>query len=203
MLRPACDVSPHGVSTLRYLIALLCPPVAILMCGHVFLFLISIPLCFFYFPAALLALLVVAAFYERHHDDRYVERSLNIQSDYLKIMKAHYRSLNASIEEDTRMAKLERKLRKQKAKAAAVSWQGPKPARKPLITWQGARSAAAIAWRGARSGAVMVGEMAVLTKRSAILAYRDLPEWAQPITWGLAAATPLSVVFVLVMTLKR
>jgi hypothetical protein len=45
--------------------------------------------------------------------------------------------------------------------------------------------------------------MAVLTKQSAVKAYRDLPEWAQPITWGLAAGTPVSALFFLFMITHR
>jgi hypothetical protein len=133
---------------MRYLIALLCPPLAILMCGHFFLFLISIPLCIIYFPAALLALLVVAAYYETHSLDRYMEQALKIESGYLKILKSHLRVVNRSIKEDTKMARLERKLREDGAKAAAA----PATPREPWITWQGVRSAAVITWQGTRSG---------------------------------------------------
>ena len=29
-----------------------------------------------------------------------------------------------------------------------------------------------------------------------MFAYSNLPEWAQPITWGLAAATPISIIII-------
>lgn len=186
---------------MRYLIALLCPPLAILMCGRVFLCLISIPLCFLYFPSALLALLVVAAYYEDHHYDRFITASLGIERSYMKIWKSHLNVVNESIREDTRAVRDERMRARQAAKAQAshVTAQAPpppraapRPPRRPLITRQGIESAR-----------LMIVEMATLTRDQSVAAYRSLPEWAQPITWGLAAGTPVSLVFVLVMILRR
>ena len=59
----------------------------------------------------------------------------------------------------------------------------PKAPRPPLVTTEKVRRWSALA-----------REHAIVAKTTALNAYRALPEWAQPITWGLAAATPVSFV---------
>lgn len=56
---------------MRYLLALLCPPLAILLCGRPLLALLNIPLCImFWVPGVIHALLVV----HEHKEERRTRR---------------------------------------------------------------------------------------------------------------------------------
>lgn len=58
---------------MRYLIAVLLPPLAVLLCGRPFQALLSIPLTiFFWIPGIVHALFVVNAYYEDRRTDRVV-----------------------------------------------------------------------------------------------------------------------------------
>ncbi len=55
----------------------------------------------------------------------------------------------------------------------------------------------------ARALSEVVGAACSQLRRSAIDGYRALPEWAQPITWGLAAGTPFSIALVIFMVARK
>jgi len=172
---------------MRYLLAILCPPLAILLCGRLFLAIFSILLtACFYFPGALVALLVVSATLA---DER--NRTLIIALD--KSSKAQLKA----VERETRKLVEAMKDQQKTQVAAAQAPQTPSPQtlpppRKPLLTMDQIRGAIA----ASRDG--IIG-----AKDGAIFAYQNLPEWAQPIAWGLAAGTFISVGMTTIFLVRR
>ena len=190
-----------------YLIALLCPPLAIFLSGKPFQAVLSLFIFPFYFPCALWALLVVSA---RKADLRHREM--------LKATKAQTKEIKKQTKEMARQTKeLSRAIRDQpinelamQAIRANTPQQPSLPPNPPSIAptlppepiagystevvpvTTRIREAAKMAWGSLKSA-----------KSAGLLAYRELPEWAQPITWGLAAGTPVSIVFAAVMLARR
>jgi uncharacterized membrane protein YqaE (UPF0057 family) len=174
---------------MRYLLALLCPPLAILLCGRPFLALFSIILLLGYFPAALLAMLVVSS----------------------TLADRRSRDQVAAIREQTKH--LTRAIKGQPAPvvitnvAVVVSGHGaarpagiPTPAPAALPT--DAEPALPPGARIARLSGLFVHSM-TSAKSAGIKAYQDLPEWAQPITWGLSAGSVVSVALACFIVLRR
>jgi hypothetical protein len=181
---------------MRYLIALLCPPLAILMCGHLFLALFSILLCPFYFPAALLALLVASDYYAARREDRHFNQAMKIEKSYLKAYKSHVAEVNRGLRDERKFVRAERRKLESQAKAERKQMEADaralEPPREPRFTWDRAKAIAA-----------RTRELSIVAKESAVRAYRDLPEWAQPISWGLAAGSVASVGMMIFLAARR
>lgn len=176
-----------------YLLAFLCPPLAILLCGKPFQAMLSVPLCIPYFPSALWALLVVS-------DRKAWQRTRAVTGNADKNSKGQIKAMERQTREQVAaMERQRRELQRQTAELRRVAdvvappelvevrvapvVLDPVQARKPLVTMARVRSALTHAKAGTS-----------LARTSAISAYRELPEWAQPITWGLAVASPISLV---------
>jgi hypothetical protein len=199
-----------------YLLALICPPLAIFLCGKPFQAMLSVPLSIFYFPSALWALLVVS---DSKANARNRALTANADRNTTRQVAALDRNAArqiAALERQTR--ELTRALEGQQRSPIVVHVQQAAPAqalpqasnpplsgtptpapaslgpvtkplpREPLITIEGIQAFCA-----------RVKDGAIQAKNHAMFAYQNLPEWAQPITWGLAAATP---VVIIVMTFR-
>jgi hypothetical protein len=156
----------------------------ILVCGRPFLAIFSILLLPIYFPSALLALLIAANYYADRRSGR-LEKVLGQQEK--RAAQRENRERRAARAVEARKEELIRAFREPPKPAPVLTLAGPAqpPApRKPPITLAEIR------------------EHAVATKDAAIRAYHNLPEWAQPISWGLAAGTPVSVAIVLFMLFR-
>ena len=168
-----------------YLIALVFPPLALLLCGKPFQALICLPLCCFYFPAALWAILVVA----NHNADR---RALKVADIQVQAIKAQTAALH-------RLAKSHEKAVESQGALAPVPAPRPVPddafipAASPKAPWKMPDLAGL--WGSARDGLLMV-------RVEAVRAYRNLPDWAEPIVWGLSAGTVVSVPLVMFLVSK-
>jgi uncharacterized membrane protein YqaE (UPF0057 family) len=199
---------------MRYLIAFFCPPLAILLCGKPIQAIICIPLCLAYFPAVLWALLVVSSHKAdlrnralMRNDDKNAKAQVKAIEQQTRELERQRRELSRALQEKQQPLQVivvqarqpveqnqpptrGRSLppgensrsrpgpTRESVPAAQDGLAPPKP-HKPVLTLKDIRDFLA----QARDGAVF--------------AYRNLPEWAQPITWGLAAATPVSVIIMI------
>jgi uncharacterized membrane protein YqaE (UPF0057 family) len=190
---------------MRFVLAFICPPLAILLCGKPFQAIICIPLSFLYFPAVLWALLVVSS-----HKAELRNRALMRNAD--KNAKAQIKAIDRQTRELNRLL-----LEQQEAQAIKVhTTQQPQPRQlppgsRPLPASVPAQQAGSTGtsqepalveepWLSADRvrGLVERAKLGAIQARDgAVFAYQSLPEWAQPITWGLAAATPVSIVMLI------
>jgi uncharacterized membrane protein YqaE (UPF0057 family) len=183
-----------------YLIAIVCPPLAILLCGKPFQAMLNVPFCLLYFPGALWAVLVVSS----HKADvrnraliDSVERSTKAQA---KLIERQTRELTRAMRaQPAQVIEIQaprpapvRPLPKPAIQSADQVAAYPRPPKHPLVTTEGIRSFAVWARKGA-----------VRAKEGAVFAYQNLPEWAQPITWGLALATPIILVMFILFFSRR
>ncbi len=189
---------------MRYLLALLCPPLAILLCGKPIQAIICVPLYFLYFPAALWALFVVSS-----HKADVRNRAL------MKNAEKHSVAQVKAIERQTR--ELTRSLREQHVPEIVIQVPQPVQARplpSPTPAQIPAPARQVVASPAQPKQPLITGEdihafisrgrtAAVRAKEGAVFAYQNLPEWAQPIAWGLAAATPISLVIVILFLSRR
>ncbi len=177
---------------MRYLIALVCPPLAILLCGKPVLALLCIPICVFYFPAALIALLIVAG----HNAEISRRRSMDNAIDVFAQAIVNIARPDLAQYQQHKTASNEEK----------VSF--------PILIFIGMAFIIYLSMRFTFrlilatpsliiASAVLVRQFVIYCKEASIVAYKNLPEWAQPITWGLAAGTPISIILILVITLRR
>lgn len=171
---------------MKYLIALLCPPLAILLCGRLFLALISIPLLLFYFPSALLALLVVSSSNADRRHREHLSAMKDQTREMTKAMKKQRHEPRVTVVQQT-VNVIVPQVPQQKlappAPSAVEVEDVPELPRQPIF-------------------AVIKGNVSIAIK-SGVEAYKDLPEWAQPISWGLAAGSALSIPFVGFMIFRR
>ena len=197
---------------MRYLITYICPPLAILLCGKPIQALICIPLCLAYFPAALWAVLVVSS-----HEAEMRNRALMKNAD--KNAKAQVKAIERQTRELERQSReIAHALREQQqAKVRELKVRQPVGQNQPptgersLPTPGGSRSGpeptnkTAPAAQNAlpppvpRKPLLTSEDIRVFisqAREGVMFAYRNLPEWAQPITWGLAAATPISIMMI-------
>lgn len=173
---------------MRYLLALLFPPLGILLCGKPFQAILCffLTLCF-WFPGALYALLVTSNWYA----DRRIDRLAKATVGATQAMAAEVRAQTKVIKAASKAA----------SKAATVTTRSSLPdpipdqdqhqdpvAREPWITRESIANAKA---------------SLVSIKSESIRAYQNLPEWAHPITWGLAAGSAIAVPLMLFMIAKR
>jgi len=202
------------VPNVRYLIAFICPPLAILLCGKPIQALICIPLCLVYFPAALWALLVVSSHKAEVRNralmknaDKNAKAQVKAIERQTRELERQNREIAHALREQQRAQVIELKVRQpvgqnqpptegrslptpggsrsspeptNKTAPAAQDGLPPPDPRKPLLTSEDIR--------------VFISQ----TREGAMFAYSNLPEWAQPITWGLAAATPISIIIIAV-----
>jgi uncharacterized membrane protein YqaE (UPF0057 family) len=166
-----------------YLVALICPPLAILLCGKPVQAMLCLLMCCSYFPAALWAMLIVS----NHKADKRTAAMATAQLGATQEQTAAIKQ----------MVRLQQQAMLANVPAAPIPSLpaapiAPKPPRKPIVTMAGIRTAASTAWASL-----------VSAKGEAIRAYHNLPEWAQPITWGLAAGTPISIIMAIVIMLRR
>jgi hypothetical protein len=186
-----------------YLLAFIFPPLAILLCGKPFQALFSLLLLVFYFPSVLWALLVVVDHKANARNRAVMANADRNATRQVTALERQTRDLTRALQDQ------------QKSPVGVVQVQQtgptqplpqrtnpavsltPKPAAvsiarfmptEPLITIEGVRAFCA---------RVKVG--AIQAKDGAIFAYQNLPEWAQPIAWGLAAATPVIIIVAALM----
>lgn len=176
-----------------YLLALFCPPLAVFLTGRVFQALFSLFLLPFYFPAALWALLVVSAHKADQRARRFAKTearatvTTNVNVNNLIHLPPTSRESNALVEE--------------------VLAERREDSRRALARFERRLELEAAERRTARNAMIRAAPMRVMwliddARLASIGAYRTLPEWAQPITWGLALGTPFSMVAALLF-LKR
>lgn len=216
---------------MKYLIALIFPPLAVLLCGKPFQAILNffLTLCL-YFPGALHAMLVVSSSNaDRRHREQL--RAIRRQTDTLVKNMTAPDQLHATLivadrdraigDEDVseRLARIGQGGAGEPARTGSRSLPRPRPlisaaafanvrpqapfgfvnAGTPAIASVPRRSVAeAIDQTLASIGAVLAS-----AKKAAIQAYEELPEWAQPITWGLAAGMPMSALFFLFMITRK
>jgi hypothetical protein len=196
----------------RYLIAFICPPLAILLCGKPIQALICIPLFLVYFPAVLWALLVVSS-----HKADVRNRALMRNAD--KNAKTQVKAIERQTRELERQNReIARALREQQQSpqviievqvlqpvgqvqapaegksppAGGSSRSKPGPAKEAVPDVQDELSST----EPRKPLLTLEDVLGFITRASedAVIAYCNLPEWAQPITWGLAVATPISII---------
>jgi uncharacterized membrane protein YqaE (UPF0057 family) len=169
---------------MKYLVAIFLPPLAVLLCGKPFQSVINffLTLCF-YFPGALHAMLVVSSTNADRRSRDQIEAIREQTNALARMMKGH--------------------------PSAGQSAPRPAPAPAPAPAPNPHKAPSAPIAPGRPFGdrvrdafAAILPALASL-KAAAIRAYQELPEWAQPITSGLAAATPLSIVFVVIMLSRK
>ncbi len=172
---------------MRYLIAIFCPPLAILLCGRLILAIFSIPLWFCgWLPGALLALLVVSATLADRRNQELIQ-SID------KNAKVQVKAVQQQTRELTKAMKAQQQTSVINVQVAPASAPHPlPPPRTPMLTASNLRGAIVAAKDG------LIG-----AKSGAIFAYQNLPEWAQPIAWGLAAGTPVSLAMTAYFLMKR
>lgn len=176
---------------MRYLFALIFPPLAVLLCGKPFQSVLNcgLTLCL-YFPGALHALLVVSS----HKADvrsrreikaieeqtRRLERAIGdgrppVVQQVVNVTIRHPSShvLPAEIEIDDEDESV---------------WRPTRPA----LSFRWVPTAIAKAKDATRAGGY-----------ATLLAYQNLPEWAQPISWGLAAGSILSFALLAAIAARR
>ncbi len=166
---------------MRYLIALVFPPLAVLLCGKPFQAILNfvLTLCC-YFPGALHAMLVVSSTNaERRH------------REHMVALDTHTRAVEQAARSQAR------KTVQSQAPIAAT------PVPPPIAT--PSDDSTSIPVEKKPIGLVFQECLASIAnaKESAILAYQELPEWAQPIIWGLSAGTLVSFCVVIVILFRR
>lgn len=201
-----------------YIVAFLCPPLAVLLTGRIFTAIFVLFLSLVYFPGALVALLVVSG----HYADKRTGKLLKAgERQHRAAMKAGGKQHEAmlremrDIHESTTAqnkalyeASMRQALAAERQAAAAEKALGPqqRPARSLPPASPGSQPAP-------EPDAIDVEFTEVEPKPTArerfeILlaqtkfAYDSLPEWGQPVVWGLAAATPVVTLIAAVMAMR-
>ena len=174
---------------MRYLLALLCPPLAILMCGKLLLAMFSVVLLIGYFPAALLALLVVSA-----------KKAEERNSILIKVVA------KGAMAQARATEKLAKAIRNQGPTTVVVQVNQVvnlgQPA--PEIAPQPKAESTPELPPPAPSPTFRDAWMAIVrVKEGAAFAYRELPEWAQPISWGLMAGSSISLIGAALILITR
>jgi len=179
---PSMSAKTRGASiAMMFLVALLLPPLAVLLCGKPFQAILNclLTLCF-YFPGALHAILVVSS---SHADRRHREQMKAIQEQTESLQRAMEQTggSTSSVRPPEPTAEQPRKgyhiSRPEPWQAKPQKVAAPtKPPGEPLLA--------------------RVKTTLAAFKEATWQAYRELPEWAQPITWGLAAGSAVSFLVV-------
>ena len=176
---------------MRYLFALVLPPLAILFCGRPFLALFSLFLLPFYFPSALLALLIVASYHAERRDEYLIKAMQKTARHGSRMVDEMQRQQRRWEKEDAKELAAREKTEKDRARLASDGPMVFVPTPKKLLS------------QSIKEGLTNIGPVLSQTKAATIEAYHSLPEWAQPIVWGLSAGSLLSVVTILILIFRR
>lgn len=176
-----------------YVVALLCPPLAVLLCGRPFTAVVVLLLSVVYFPGALVALLVVSGHYADRRSDRSADR---IAGQIHRGQVASTRQNWAIYQAAERQARAGE--RQAELLARAIEGRAPAPALPPAP----APALEVEAITDEAPPRKPIGEVAREAIGRARYAYDSLPEWAQPVVWGLAAATPAVLLLVALMAAR-
>lgn len=170
---------------MRYLFAIVFPPLALLLCGKVFqamLALLLLPTCVGYFPSAAWALCAVGNYHtERRH--RELIRALDRQTQATRERANQPTPAPVIVARPALVPPAPRPV------ISPPAPKTPRPPRRPtgvVVAEYIAAARAATRWGW----------------RSALEGYGNLPEWCQPIVWGMLAATPISLAIIVVMLLR-
>jgi hypothetical protein len=188
---------------MRYLLCFLCPPLAILLCGKPIQAIICIPLCVTIFPPMLWALLVVSGHKADLRNNKQMKNATRNSKAQIKAIERQTRATERAIRESqpsqtvvvqvvqVHVEPPERPQLPPQGRARPIApdkapiilddlaAEPEPPVKAPRVTLEDLRNLVAQAKQGAIDG------------------YQNLPEWAQPISWGLAAATPISLIVIL------
>lgn len=180
-----------------YVVAFLCPPLAVLLTGRPFLAVFVLFLSLVYFPGALVALLVVSGHYNASHLDRALRGLERDQREHDRRMRTLDRELKEAARRNRQLHKaqmktaaLEQKALKESAVKPPPEPELPEPAAEPVPPGMIAVPPPTMGDRVA----------SVLEQTRA--AYDSLPEWGQPVVWGLAAATPVVMLMVAMKAMR-
>lgn len=184
-----------------YVVAFLCPPLAVLLTGRIFTAIVVLFLSLAYFPGALVALLVVSG----HNADRRNKALIRTMDKHHKAsMKAEKTSAMA-MERQAKSTEDLVKLQKQQARSATAPALLPGSTPTPHVAAP-TPSPSALPVPDDASPAALPGpslrERAEVVAAEAKRAYDSLPEWGQPVVWGLAAASPVSAAMLIIMALR-
>lgn len=168
-----------------YLIAFLCPPLAILLTGRIFQALFCIPACICgLLPGMLWSLLVVADHKANKRADRMADRiarksgkgdvTTNVQVNNV---------VNVNIGGET--SGLVAEMLADQQRAARIAARRAEEHRRLEIAEQGRQIVRILA-----AAPLALKQLPAVSVR----AYHELPEWGQPVVWGLAAGTPFSII---------
>lgn len=190
-----------------YLIAILCPPLAVLLTGRLFTAIFTFFLTFLgYFPGAIVALLVVSDHNsgQRHKEmvrltrkgQQSDDRRFAAQSGQNRLMyEAQLRQAHA--------AEYQAKAADQMLRMQREALQGPTPPPLPAPNYvididdDGSDQS-----QPTPEPAMPIGERVRLVAGQAKAAYDTLPEWGQPVIWGMAAATPAVMIMFAIWLLR-
>lgn len=194
---------------MKFLVAIICPPLALLMCGKLVQFFISIPLTLcFYFPGLIHALFVVNS-----HEADLRNRKL------IRAIQSSSRQMNESAPSQPSFAPILMEPSASRSKIPAVVTpidldEVPPDAAFESDTIDGDYDGFRVArfdfeklretaWRAiciCRDGFVTCMQVASNFFLSCIRvvpnAYHSLPEWAQPILWGLGVVIPIAATMI-------
>ena len=190
-----------------YLLALLFPPLAILLCGRIFQAAFSLLLLPFYFPSALWAILVVAD----HKANKRTDRLIKAQG---KAAKATVTTQVQVINQVTVINQpppaevgnplVDEVIRDRQRKAAERARTEAERVRLNLqLENERAKARRDRIIRMIASSPKQALNAIGSAGKASIVAYHELPEWAQPISWGLAAGTPFGVIAAFLFLTKR
>lgn len=149
-----------------YLIALLCPPLAVLMTGRLFGAMLCVPLSLFYFPGALYAILVVSDHKARKRMDE----------------MARVIGLNTAGAIGAAQANAARVALQARGKSTSLVDEILAERRAEVARLEQERDAANAAFL--RSLPMRFLWAVDRFRLGSIRSYHSLPEWAQPVTWG-------------------
>ena len=171
-----------------YLVALIFPPLAVLLCGKPFQAIVNFFLTLaFYFPGALHALLVVGS--------RNTERRHN---EHLEVMREHTKVVKHATKVVPMPAPIPAPAPAPPPTYQAPAAPKPTPVPIPISIPDPVKLVEPREPFGDRIKAAVVG-----AKEGAIAGYQGLPEWAQPVTWGLAAGSVFSLFLVAMILFRR
>lgn len=186
-----------------YLLAIFCPPLAVLLCGRPFMAIFVFLASLLIFPGMLLALLIVSSHYADQRSRQIVKQLHKGQVAATKQNYALYKTMERQARAAEAQAAMTAELLKRQQSQPAIAAQ-PNPASLPgpvqataaeTVDSESEDNARPVQ---SRSVGDQMKEFADLLKTG----YGALPEWGQPVVWGLAAATPFVLVMLLVMVLR-
>lgn len=194
-----------------YIVAIICPPLAVLLTGRLFTAIVTFFLwmCFI-FPGAIVAILVVASHNANRRNDALIgqlrsgQRQTGFATEALirqnRMLHDQNRMIHEALLRQAHAAEYQayaasEMLRRQHI-AATVSQPSPPPLPTPFVDIDDADSLLPPV------PPPSIGERIPELIARAKQAYAELPEWGQPVVWGMAAATPVVVLMFTVWLLR-